>query len=393
MKVIQITIGRFHHFNVARQLEKHGLLKEIWTGYPQSKLKDEIGIPYKKIKSFPWVQTPYMLSNRLNLHRWDWLRKEWEWLAQETLDKHVAATIKSPTVVVAISADGLRSGSRAQKEGGYYVCDRCSSHIAYQDKILKEEYRKWGCTFHGVDPRIIGKEEAEYEQCDKINVPSEFVRRSFQAMGVPDKKIVKIPYGTRLERFKKTGEPDASKFSVLWVGAVSLRKGFMYLLQAFQKLKHPRKELVVIGAISPEMKRLLAHQNLSDVRFLSHVPNADLPRWYSIAHVFVLPSIEEGLAMVQGEALSCGCPVIATSHTGAEDLFSNGKEGFIVPIRSSESILEKLEELAQDGHKQRRMSESAVQKIKSLRGWDDYGDRFVNVINGLIKKEDVKVPC
>ena len=52
MKVTQISIGRFHHFHLARQLEIHGLLENIWTGYPKYKLKDELGIPQQKICSF-----------------------------------------------------------------------------------------------------------------------------------------------------------------------------------------------------------------------------------------------------------------------------------------------------------------------------------------------------
>ena len=57
MEVIQATIGRFHHFHLARQLEKSGLLGKIYTGYPKFKLKDEQGIPAKKIVSFPWIGT------------------------------------------------------------------------------------------------------------------------------------------------------------------------------------------------------------------------------------------------------------------------------------------------------------------------------------------------
>ena len=51
--------------------------------------------------------------------------------------------------------------------------------------------------------------------------------------------------------------PTTSKFIVLWVGSVSVRKGFMYLLKAFQQLKHPNKELRVIGPVLPEMESLL----------------------------------------------------------------------------------------------------------------------------------------
>ncbi len=387
MNVTQIAIGRFHHFHLARQLEKHGLLKAIWTGYPHFKLKEEGGIPAHKIKTFPWVQTPYMMRGRVNLHSWDWLNKEWEWLAQQSLDSHVKASIDSPTTVVALSASGLNAGRKAQKLGGHYICDRGSSHIVFQNEILKEEYKKWGFRFAGIDPRIIDKEEAEYQQCDRITVPSEFVKNSFIAKGVPKQKIVKVVYGARLERFKKIAEPDNARFIVLWVGGVSIRKGFMYLLQAFQQLKHPHKELVVVGTVEPEIKQLLMNQNVDNIQFLGHVANTELPRLYSKAHVFVLPSIEEGLAMVQGEAMGCGCPVIATGHTGAEDIFTNGKEGFIIPVGSAKPVEEALERLAQDSGLREQMSEAAMARVKAIGGWDGYGNAFAKLIAGLPAKK------
>lgn len=88
--VTQISIGRFHHFHLARQLEKHGMLKEIWTGYPRFKLKSEEGIPPEKIQTFPWLQTPYMARGRLGFSMPAAVNREWEWLARVTLDAHVS---------------------------------------------------------------------------------------------------------------------------------------------------------------------------------------------------------------------------------------------------------------------------------------------------------------
>ncbi|TKK68211.1 glycosyltransferase family 4 protein [Ilyomonas limi] len=383
MNVTQISIGRFHHFHLARQLERHQLLDSIWTGYRKYNLRDETGIDQKKIKTYPWLHTPYMAGARFGITQWHWLKHQWAWLSNQTLDSHVSKHINTPTILMALSGCGLHAGIKAKKIGGYYICDRGSAHIRFQDEILKEEHEKWGLQYQPIDPRVINKEETEYEASDIITVPSEFARKSFIEMGVSANKICKVIYGARLERFKKVAEPSKDIFRVLWVGAVSIQKGFMYALRAFQKVRHPKKEFVVIGHVTSEVKGLLHSDNLTNVIFKGTVANHELPKIYSSAHVFILSSVQEGLAMVQGEALACGCPVIATNHTGGEDLFTDGVEGFIVPIRSVEAIAEKLQLLANDRLLRIKMSEAAIKKVQSLGGWDSYGKSFIKVIQSL----------
>ena len=383
LQTVQISIGRFHHFHLARQLEKHQLLNSIYTGFPSFKLKEEEGIPQNKIHTFPWLQTPYMYAARLGINKFNWLNKQWCWQASQTLDKHVAAQLHTPVNLIALSGAGLYSGAKAQQLGGKHICDRGSSHIGYQNDILTEEYKRWGFVFEGVDPRIIDKEELEYQQSDFITVPSEFVKQSFIKQGIQESKIRKIPYGARLDRFYKTAMPNANEFNILWIGGVSIRKGFMYALHAFQQLKHPNKKFTVIGHVSLEIKELLVHENLNNVLFIARVENKDLIHYYNAAHVFVLTSIEEGLAMVQGEALACGCPIIATEHTGASDLFDNGKEGFIVSIQSSEAVLERMQQLADDILLRDKMAQASLEKVSSLGGWDTYGDNFSAFLSAI----------
>lgn len=382
MNITQISIGRFHHFHLARQMEMMNRLECIWTGYPRFKLKDETGIPKEKIKTFPWLRGPYMAGSQL-IEYLPWLKKEWDWWAVETLDNHVSKHINYPTVLVALSGSGLKSGAAAKRAGGYHICDRGSSHIRFQNQLLQEEYLRWGIEFKGIDTRIIAKEEAEYEQADLITVPSEFVRQSFLQMGIPSEKISKVIYGARLERFKKEADPPNDKFRILWVGAISIRKGFFDLLEAFESLKHPQKELVVVGSMTSEIRTLLKNRNLDKVIFTGTISNHSLPKLYSSAHVFVLPSVEEGLACVLGEALACGCPVIATTNSGAEDLFNDGIEGFIIPIRNSRILSEKLQILIDDKALRLQMSEAATKRVELLGGWDTYGRDFFNVVKSI----------
>jgi glycosyltransferase involved in cell wall biosynthesis len=93
----------------------------------------------------------------------------------------------------------------------------------------------------------------------------------------------------------------------------------------------------------------------------------------SRAGVLVLPSIEEGLALVQAQAMACGCPVIATPHAGAVDLFADGREGFIVPVRDPEAIADRLARLHGDPELRAAMGEAALARVRTIGGWDDYG--------------------
>ena len=313
------------------------------------------------------------------------MKKLWEWIDRETLDKYVASKITKPTILIALSGSGLRSGKKVKEKGGVYICDRGSSHIRYQNEILTEEYKKWGLKFEGIDPRIIKKEEEEYALADYITIPSEFVKQSFIEKGISPNKLVKIPYGARLDRFKKTGESDKNSFKVLWVGAVSFQKGFLYALEAFKKLEHTTKEFIVIGAVSDDIIKLINTKDLTNVSFKGNIPNSELVQYYSTSNVFLLPSIQDGFGMVLAEAMACGCPVIASTNTGAADLFTDAVEGFIVPIRSVELLTQRMQELADNEILRKQMSEAAILKVQSLGGWNTYGTGFKKLIDTILK--------
>jgi glycosyltransferase involved in cell wall biosynthesis len=385
MKVTQISIGRFHHFHLARQLEKHQLLASIYTGYPRFKLADEPGIPAAKIHTFPWLHAPFMARGKIGLNRSAWLNHEWAWWAHKTLDYYVASQLKTPSILIALSGSGLHAGRKMQGLGGIHICDRGSSHIRVQHELLSEEYSRYGQRWHGIDSRTISKEEEEYEQADWISVPSQFCFDSFISQGISATKLLKIPYGSRLERFHPPDSPGTvhQDFRVLFVGAAGPRKGFIDLLSAFQKLQHPRKQLVLIGSVAPEAMALLQNVDQEQISLLGTVPNAQLRDHYCRASVFVLPSIEEGLAMVIGEAMACGCPVIATSNTGASELITDGVEGFIVPIRSAQLIADRLQQLADQPHLRDEMGQAALRRVQKLGGWDTYGEMWVSALEKL----------
>ena len=77
--------------------------------------------------------------------------------------------------------------------------------------------------------------------------------------------------------------------------------------------------------------------------------------------------------------------MIGTRYTGSEDLFTDGKEGFIVPIRDPRAIADRFQLLADDPHRQAAMSEAALQRVKALGGWTEYGNQMEHVMKDLVE--------
>lgn len=381
MRVTQAVFGAFHHFDLARQLQARGHLQTIYSTWPWTRLKRE-GLPRRMVETFPWVHTPEFVLDRAGLMP-HWLRNETGYWNALTFDEWTLRRIRACDAFIAISGAGLKTGRLVQQRGGKFICDRGSSHQRFQEAIVCDENRRWGVAVEVSDLRDTLREEQIYEQADAITVPSSFARRSYLELGLPAAKVHVIPYGVRLDAFKPVGLPSDDTFEVLFVGGVTLRKGVAYLLQAFARLDLPRKRLRIVGGVPRWMKPVLARLPETDVEYVGSVPQNLLPGIMSRSHVMVLPSIEEGLALVQGQALACGCPVIATPNTGSEDLFHDDLEGFIVPIRDVDALANRMMRVAQEPGLRARLSAAALARVQHLGGWDSYGDAWETLLRQL----------
>ena len=379
MKAVLTTLGKFHSFDLARQLHTRGALEAIYSGYPRFKLKNE-GLPSSMVRTFPYVHAPYMASGWRDRFGLAFLR-QWEYWDRTAIDRHVARTLPDAEVFVGLSGCGLATGLEARRRGMKYVCDRGSTHIRHQNEVLLEEHRRWGLDWAGIDPRIIEREEDEYGVADAITVPSNHVRDTFLARGLAPGKVRLLSYGVDLERFHPVGAPAADSFDVLFVGGVNLRKGVPYLLAAWHALAHPHKTLTIAGVAEPAVLERLRELGLMTdaVRLLGHVPQPQLKALMSRSHVLALPSLEEGLAMVMAQAMACGCPVVATRNTGAEDLYTHGVEGLVFEAGRAEALTEALQALADDPARRARMSAAALQRVRAIGGWSTYGDNALRL--------------
>ncbi len=392
MNVTQAVFGVYHHFELAHQLHRRGHLQKIFSTWPWARLQRE-DLPRELVSTFPLIHTADYLLNRTRfypetvssaMNRWNAL----------SFDRWTNARIGSTDAFIAISGAGLLTGRTAQQRGGKFICDRGSTHQRFQETALDAEYRRWGAPLPLRKPHITIREEALYAQANAITVPSTVAKRSFITMGVAAEKVHVIPYGVRLDKFTRTVAPPSDSFELLFAGQVSLRKGVPYLLQAFARLKHPRKHLTVVGSLQDDIRHLLKTLPTEHVTFTGSIAQTDLAKLMSASHLLVLPSVEEGLALVQGQAMACGCPVLATVATGAEDLFTDGVEGFIVPDRDADALSARMQQIADDPALQQRLSEAALLRVQHLGGWDTYGqawDTLLHTLTGIPRETTEKL--
>ncbi|HEX4021322.1 MAG TPA: glycosyltransferase [Acidobacteriaceae bacterium] len=381
MRVSLAVFGVFHHFELAHQLRQHGYLQTVYSTFPWFRLQRE-GLPHEHVETFPWFHTGMAALARYGMYPSRWT-EDLDWWNGLAFDAWIKRRIPPTDALIAISGAAVDTGRMLQSRGGKYICDRGSTHARFQGRTVSEEFRNWGQEIVTHDSRDTEREEQQYALADCITVPSHFAARSFVAQGLPAEKIRVIPYGVRLDSFHPQGEPAREEFNVIFAGQIGLRKGVPYLLEAFARLRHPHKRLRMVGALQSEMRPLLSRLPLDQVEFLGVVSRSQLADYLSTSNVLVLPSIEEGLALVQGEAMACGCPVIATPNSGSEDLFADGKEGFIVPARDAQAVTDRLQQLADDRSLQQQMRAAALQRVQHLGGWKDYGDRWVDLLDEL----------
>ena len=379
MRVCIGSGGRFHAFDLARQVNRLGHLTRLYTAYPRWKVD---GLPREKVSTFPWFLVPSTGLARLCRTR-GW--REINWMVIDTFGSWLARRLEACDVLHCLSCYGLRAHRIAKERyGALTVCDRGSSHIACQDEILAEEYSLWKVPYRPIDPRVIERELQEYEECDLIAVPSDFVYRTFIEKGVAREKLRLDPYGVDLTLFRPVPKRDKT-FRVIYAGQLSLQKGIPYLLQAVEPLRLPDFELWLIGGVDAEIKPILERYRGS-FRSLGIIPRTELFSFYSQGSVFVTASIQEGLALVQAQAMACGLPVIATTNSGAGNVFTDGQEGFIVPIRSPEAIREKILYLYEHPAVRHAMAQAARQRVHRMVGWDEYGNRMLSTYEGALSR-------
>ena len=306
-------------------------------------------------------------------------------IAHKGIALTAAKFIHEADISIGWSGNSLEAIKESKKQGKIFILERGSSHYSYQMELLKEEAKRQNLKDFQPNLKIWERELLEYEYTDYISVPSQFVYNTFTEFGIPEDKLIKNPYGVNLEEFYPVKKEDDT-FRVIHCGAISYRKGIPYLLEAFSQLNLKKSELWIVGSIDEEIKEFVNQYKDENIIFHGPKKQSDLSWYFSQCDVYCLASIEEGLAMVQAQAMACGLPIITTTNTGGGELIENDKNGFVIPIRDIQAIKEKILYIYKNREISKRMGEEAHKTVFNGFRWSDYGDRYVKNLQEIYSK-------
>jgi starch synthase len=343
------------------------------------------GALQKFTQRHPWREAVRLLAGRLGVD--SLIRHETGWASVDavyrSLNHEVAKAVSSPAVYC--YEDGaLETFRAAERRGAARIYDLPIGYWRAARRILGEEAERrpeWASTLGGLrdSAEKLERKDEELRLATHIVVASSFTKRTLEECPFPVAPVSLVSYGAdepcgELQPIRRDGP-----LRVLFVGSLSQRKGIADVFDSVGRMGR-HAALTVIGRKTGSACKPL-DEALARCRWIPSLPRERILEEMRRHDVLVFPSLFEGFGLVVTEALSQGLPVITTMHTCGPDVIEEGVEGFLVPIRDSAAIMEKLERLARDRNLLEEMSQAALRKASSL-SWSDYRRRIVEVVSG-----------
>jgi glycosyltransferase involved in cell wall biosynthesis len=344
----------------------------------QRKLKGRrLRVPRHKVRQLVWPEALQKVLGRLGI-----LSSEHSWYVHNyVFDLIASRSIPNSSIVHFVNSIGLITAKRARKWHATLICDCRGEHPSFQEGILKDEAQRCGVESSAQFGRSYrDKQLEELEISDHIIVSSTYAKQTFLARGFPSEKVHILHYGVEPNLFHPVRKDD-DVFRVIYVGQITFRKGIQYLLEAFAKLNLPGAELLLVGGVDPRFRPILARYAGSFV----HVPPlalVDLIGQYGRSSIFAMPSLADSFGLVVLEAMACGLPALISQNTGAADLVSQGKHGFIVPIRDVRAIQDAILTVYESPDLLATLSANAAE-LGRAHSWGRYGRDAVSLYRTL----------
>lgn len=393
LRVAIVVHGRFHAFDLSRELQAQGHETAVFSNYPawaaarfgldrrryqglaaHGVVERAVGkMPPVLTRSEPWRHRWFgrWAARALEGYPWDVVHC-WSGVSDELL--------RSPRV---------RAAARVLMRG--------SAHILDQSVLLREEEARVGAALDRPSPWMIEREQSEYARADRILVLSEFARASFARHGYGPDKVDVLPLGVSVDMFRPTAERAAARverirqsrpLTILYVGTLSARKGLRDLVTISRMCETLPMQFVLVGPRLPETSALLAGAG-PNVTVLDKRDQHDLPEVYWSADAFIFPTIEDGFGMVLTQARAAGLPVLCTPHCAGPDLITVGRDGWVLPVREPEAFADRLRWCHGNRDALAEMVATSDVPVQP-RDWSGVAERFVQLSAMWMAGQDVR---
>ena len=235
-------------------------------------------------------------------------------------------------------------------------------------EMVQEEEKRWAeWTLQPLEvpAEYFRRREQEWALADTVAVNSEFCRQALVKQGVPPEKLAVIPLCYELDNrgpgTAGRGQPSGH-LRALYLGQVILRKGIQYLVEAAKLLEHEPVQFDIVGPIGiSETVLASAPRNMT---FHGRATRDQTANWYRQSDVFILPTLSDGFAITQLEAMSYGLPVITTPCCGA--VVTDNTDGLIVPSRDANALAKAVQRYLSERGLLESQSNAALTKVRQF---------------------------
>jgi glycosyltransferase involved in cell wall biosynthesis len=258
----------------------------------------------------------------------------------------------------------------------------------FEAELVMEEAERWKSYAIGEakpPAAYFSRNRQEWETADVIIVNSQWCKQALIAAGAPEHKLEILPlaYEENIVDPRRPMNHHTGNLQVLWLGTVCLRKGIQYLMEAAKLLDSQPIEFLVGGSV--RITDSSVRNAPRNVKFLGQIPRSQTHAFYLAGDVFVLPTVSDGFALTQLEALAHGLPIVVTPNCGS--VVEDGATGFIVPPRDSKALAQALLRFVHDRTlttKMRPRCQEAVQAFSLAQ----CGARLADLISKARNRQD-----
>ena len=301
------------------------------------------------------------------------------------------------------SAVGVLSSTGSRMVPLVYTCHSLSFEEYISRSSSPKNPIKW--LLHHLQVRARkSTEQTVLKRSDQIVVLSEYTREKLQrTYGLAPSKVNVIPGGVDLERFRPSTDKarirtrmnlPQDKFILFTVRNLVPRMGLENLISAFEIVQNDSRDLLLViggeGPLKAALKEQVRQCGVVDfVRFAGYIPDEDLPSYYQMADLFILPTTElEGFGLVTVEALASGLPVVGTPVGGTKEILTKLGSDYLfddsTPQSIANGILNALNGWATDQAFYKNISKTCRKVAEQHYSWDNHVSKLEELFHSML---------
>ncbi len=252
-------------------------------------------------------------------------------------------------------------------------------------------------------------EKTAYENADGIIAVSSAMKKDVSELyDIENDKVEVIYNGIDLDQYKPEIDKnilikydiDQNKPFILFVGRITRQKGIVHLVNSIKYINEDVQIVLCAGMpdtkeIEIEMKNavdLAKEETKNNIIWIPEMlPKPDIIKLYSMATVFVCPSVYEPFGIINLEAMACKTPVIASEVGGIPEIIIHGKTGLMVPIEFSKTdefslenpikfekdFAKAIDNLLKSPEKIKEMGENSRIRVENIFSWQSIAEKTI----------------